>query len=161
MSVEQQHERAPRVAEICTDDVDVLALSVVRFVASGYMTGDVSCWDAAHDGAERLLGPVGGGEVVAALVGVMRAIRRERREDWRFMPATCCRVTADERALVDLLAQARRGGWEAVAEGAARLAGVPSAPGLAAAIRHAVSALGRAQPHLAAIRSAPAGSVLH
>jgi hypothetical protein len=160
MSLEQQHARAPRVAEICTDDIDVLALSVVRFVASGYMTGDVACWDAAHDGAERLLGPAGGGEVVAALVGVMRAIRRERREDWRFMPATCCRVTADERALVDLLAQGRRGGWDAVLEGADRLAGGP-APGLVAAIRHAVGALGRATPHLAAIRAMPAGAVLH
>ena len=42
---------------------------------------------------------------MAALVGVMRAIRRERREDWRFMPATCCRVTADERALKEIASE--------------------------------------------------------
>jgi hypothetical protein len=161
MPPEPQHERAPRVAEVCAEDVDVLALSVVRFVASGYMTGDVACWDAAHDGAERLLGPAEGSDLVAALVGVMRAIRRERTEDWRFMPATCCRVTADERALVDLLAQGRQGAWEAVAAGAARLAGRSEAPGLSAAIRHAVAALRLAGPRLATIRSAPAGTVLH
>ena len=31
-----------------------------RFVAAGYMTGDVACWDAAYDGAERVLGEVEG-----------------------------------------------------------------------------------------------------
>ena len=35
----------PLVREVCKDDVTVLALSVIRSIASGYMTSDVTCWD--------------------------------------------------------------------------------------------------------------------
>ena len=72
------HNAMPRVADVCGDDADVLALSVVRFVAAGYMTRDVACWDAAFDGAERLLGPDEGGRFVACAVGIVRALRAER-----------------------------------------------------------------------------------
>lgn len=152
----QEHHQPPRVVDVCADDAEILALSIVRFVASGYMTGDVACWEAAHDGAERLLGADEGGRVVAAMVGVMRAIRRERSTDWRFMPATCCRVTADERDLVALLAAARRGGHGAVTSGAADLAGVAAAPALSAAVRLAAAVLD-GSAHL--VVPAPRGSL--
>jgi hypothetical protein len=41
-----------RVADACRDEAEILALSVARFVAAGYMTGDIACWDAAFNGAE-------------------------------------------------------------------------------------------------------------
>lgn len=101
-------QQTNRIADICADDAEVLALSILRFVAAGYMTSDVACWDAAYDAAERVLGPVEGTQVVAAMTGIMRAIRCERAGEWAFMPATCCRATADENQLIDLINCARR-----------------------------------------------------
>jgi hypothetical protein len=135
------HDRMPSVAEVCADDAAVLALSVARFVAAGYMTNDVACWDAAYDAVERVLGPEEGAPLVSRLTAVMRAIRAERQADWRFMPASCCRVTDDERGLVELLQGAREGRWSEVATRAAALAGTQSAPRLSAAVRAAAETL--------------------
>lgn len=125
-----KHQDRPRVTEVCRDDAAVLALAVTRYVAAGYMTGDVACWDAAHDGAERVLGEADGPAFVAAITSLMRAIRAERLADWSFMPASCCRVTPHEEQLLALLALARSPAGGEVAAAAARLAGVPSAPRL-------------------------------
>ena len=144
------HARMPLITEACRDNAEVLALSVLRFVAAGYMTSDVACWDAAHDGAERLLGPIDGPRLVAAMTGVMRAIRVERQGDWRFMPATCCRVTEDERSLVALVAAARDGATSAQAlrDAAAVAIGRPAAPRLVTAAREAGDVLNRIEPLL-------------
>ena len=154
------HDRMPLIAEVCADDADVLALSISRFVAAGYMTGDIACWDAAYDAAENALGPNDGPQLIARLTAVMRGLRAERQSDWRFMPATCCRVTADEEHLVALLQRAREARWAEVDARAASLAGVPAAPRLASAVRFAAAALGLcAQP---AKEVAPArGDLLH
>src|SRR3712207_6718645 len=80
-----KHNVLPKVGEVCPDDASVLALSVPRFIAAGYMTGDVACWDAAHDGAERVLGEAEAPPFVAAMTAVMRAIRAERATDWSFL----------------------------------------------------------------------------
>ena len=63
------HAAMRRVADVCGDEADILALSVARFVAAGYMTSDVACWNAAFDGAEQLLGPTEGCRFVACVVG--------------------------------------------------------------------------------------------
>jgi hypothetical protein len=136
------HDRMPLVTEVCPDEAAVLALSVARFVAAGYMTSDVACWDAAYDAVERVLGPDVGPPLIAHLTAVMRAIRAERQADWRFMPATCCRVTEDERCLMDLLQQARDRRWSEVERRAAAFADAPSAPRLVSAVRVAAEALG-------------------
>ncbi len=73
------------------------------------MTSDVACWNAAFDGAEQLLGPAEGCRFVACVVAIIRALRAEREEDWSFMPASCCRVTGHECALVNLLNRAGGG----------------------------------------------------
>jgi len=156
------HNAMPRVADVCGDDADVLALSVVRFVAAGYMTSDVACWDAAFDGAERLLGPDEGGRFVASVVGIVRALRAERDRDWSFMPATCCRVTGHECALVGLIGHGRRCLWEEVARGAAEITGRAEAPRLVAALRAAVGAIDAAADRLGpGLPRRPAGSALH
>lgn len=87
MMERRDHGRLPHVREVCADEGEILALSVARFIAAGFMTADVACWDAAFDAAERLLGPDEGARFVAAVTGVMRAIRAERSADWSFMPA--------------------------------------------------------------------------
>ncbi|KAB1076101.1 hypothetical protein [Methylobacterium planeticum] len=159
-SIPSVHDRMLKVAEVCGDDADVLALSVARFVASGYMTSDVACWDAAFDGAERLLGPRDGGRLVSGVVGIMRALRAEREGDWQFMPATCCRVTGNECALVALIGRGRRRLWDEVGREAAAITGRPEAPRLAAAVRDAAEAINAAARQLGG-EAPPSGAVLH
>ena len=136
------HDRMLSVADVCRDEIEALALSVTRFVAAGYMTSDVACWDAAYDAADGVIGPTEGAQLIARLTVVMRAIRAERGADWRFMPAPCCRVTEDERRLIDLLRAGREARWDDVEACAAALAGAPAAPRLAGAVRIVAEALG-------------------
>ena len=88
------------VRQACSGEGEALALAVTRYIASAYLTGDAVCWEAAHDHAERELGPVEGARLVAAMSAVMRALRAERGGMWTFMPASCCRVTDDELELI-------------------------------------------------------------
>lgn len=136
----------PRVADVCGDEADILALSVARFVAAGYMTSDVACWDAAFDGAERLLGPAEGGRFVSCVVGIVRALRAERDGEWSFMPASCCRVTGHECALVALIGRGRR--RQDLEGAAAEITARAAAPRLVAAIRAAVDTIDAAAGRL-------------
>ena len=111
------------VRDVCADDISILALSLVRFVAAGYTTGDVACWETAYDIAESALGHTDGPTFVAAMAGIMRAIRAERCEDWRFMPASCCRATIAEEQLVRLFTVARAGEAGRLAEVARAITG--------------------------------------
>jgi hypothetical protein len=117
------YNRLTLVRDVCADDIGVLALSLVRFMAAGYMTRDVACWESAHDIAESALGATDGQTFVAAMMGVMRAIRAERSEDWPFMPASCCRVTPAEEELVRVFAAARAGEAGRLAEAARSITG--------------------------------------
>lgn len=144
-----------RVSEACRDEAEILALSVTRFVAAGYMTGDVACWEAAFSGAEELLGSHEGGRFVAGMVGIVRALRAEHQGDWSFMPASCCRLTGHECALVALIGRGRIGAWDEVAQEAAVLAGRDNAPRLTAAVRAAAESLDAAARRLAPARREP------
>jgi hypothetical protein len=143
------HTAMQRVVDVCNDEADILALSVARFVAAGYMTSDVACWNAAFDGAEQLLGPADGCRFVASVVAIVRALRAEREDDWSFMPASCCRVTGHECALVALIGRARRRLWADLEEAAAAITGREAAPRLVAAVRAAVATLDEAAERLA------------
>ncbi|WP_375462730.1 hypothetical protein [uncultured Methylobacterium sp.] len=147
-SLPPRHDRMPMVSEVCGDDAEVLALSVARFVAAGYITSDVARWDAAFDGAERLLGAAEGGRFVSCVVGIVRALRSERDAEWSFMPATCCRLTGHECALVGLIGHGRRRLWDEVGLGAAAITGRDAAPRLVAAVRNAVAAIDSAAGRL-------------
>ncbi|MGH1588899.1 hypothetical protein ACRBEV_11660 [Methylobacterium phyllosphaerae] len=154
------HAATRRVAEVCGDEADILALSVARFVAAGYMTSDVACWNAAFDGAEQLLGPAEGCQFVACMVAIVRALRAERDCDWSFMPASCCRVTGHECALVNLINRGRQRLWTDLDAAAAEITGQDAAPRLVAAVRAAVGPLDAAARRLAPSQC-PAWVVLH
>jgi hypothetical protein len=136
-----EHAPRPKITEVCTDQAEVLALAVTRFIAAGYMTQDVSCWDAGHQCAEEALGYVDGPRLVAAMAGVMRALRVERHGPWQFMPATCCRVTQDEVTLLTALAQARIADPSTLATSMRVLSGRDEAPRLTAALKAAAETL--------------------
>src|SRR5215217_1951218 len=82
----ETHDGLPRIRDVCADESEVLALAIARFVGAGYMTADVACWNAAYDAAERLVGPTEGSRLVAAVTGVMRAIRASARPTGAFCP---------------------------------------------------------------------------
>lgn len=142
------------ITEACADDAEVLALSALRMIAAGYSTGDVACWDMAYTGVERVLRPEAAGRLVASLTTLFRAVRAERPAEWRFMPATCCRVTTDEEGIIRLLAAARRGTAPHVARAGAEVTGASASPHL----RDAAGAAGRVLDEVAgelAARGAP------
>jgi hypothetical protein len=139
----------PSLREACADEAESLAVSVARFIAAGAMTGEAACWDAAHDCAEAALGPVEGPRLVAAMASVMRGLRAERGEPWRFMPAPCRRVTGDEAALVAAIALARRAPLDARSPVVRGLAGGRPAPRIAEAVQLAAQAVEAAAPRLA------------
>jgi hypothetical protein len=141
----------PLVRAVCKDDVTVLALSVIRSIASGYMTSDVACWDVGFDGAERILGDVEGPRFVSAMAGLMRAIRAERQGDWTFLSATCCRVTSDELTLLSALDEAECN----LPARCARLAQTSLAPRIERSVREAHAVLARTRKLIR-----PAGSEL-
>src|SRR3954451_685771 len=123
MSRTGPHDQLPTVAEACANEAQVLALAITRFIAAGYMTQDVACWDAGCQCAEEALGPAHAPRLVAAMIGVMRALRTERKQPWQFMPATCCRVTRDEIDLLRALSHARGSDRSAHAAAARGLTG--------------------------------------
>src|SRR3954468_1112265 len=75
------HGRMPNVAEVCADEAQMLALSITRFIAAGYMTQDVACWDAGRQCAEEVLGPAH-----APRGRRSREPRHDRRATGRRMP---------------------------------------------------------------------------
>ena len=139
------HDQQSSLADACADESEVLAISVMRFVTAAYMTGDAACWDAAHDCADQVLGPKQGPGLVAVMAGLVRALRAERSAPWRFMPASCRRVTDDEHQLIRLLALGRQERFEALRDGAAELVGGTDAPRLTLAAQMAAEALDRIQ----------------
>ena len=151
MSRTGPHDQLPTVSEACAHEAQVLALSITRFIAAGYMTQDVACWDAGCQCAEEALGPAHAPRLVAALIGVMRALRTERKQPWQFMPATCCRVTRDEIDLLRALSQARGSDRSARAASTRDLAGGGASPRLMAALEAATETLEAIKPMLAAL----------
>jgi len=160
MPCQERHHLTP-LANICADESEVLALALLRFVAAGYLTSDVACWEAAHDKAEHALGPVVGPQAVAAMTAVLRAMRRERRGEWRFMPATCCRATGDECGLIELVGLARSGAVVDMQRKAAEFAGADEAPDLCASLLAAAGMLSLVQPQLARAKSPAARATVH
>jgi len=159
------HDTLPLLSSACPDNASVLALSVARFVAAAYVTGDAFCFDTAFEGAEKVLGAERGQDVVARMIGVIRAMRAERVAEWQFLPATCCRMTRHECQLVEALTLVRGEGRRVAGRAAQGVVG-HEAPRLATAIAAAAEALNRVAVSLEAVPSAeaprrPAGRSLH
>ena len=153
MMTRRSHDRLPLLTEVCPDDAAVLALSMLRFVAAGFSTGDVTCWDTAFNGAERVLGPGRGPCCVAAMISLMRSIRAEASGDLSFMPISCGRVTEDEQSLVEMIELARVGRRREARMKAERLAS-RAAPQTVAAIERAARLLNDVAPDLGPVATA-------
>jgi hypothetical protein len=150
MSRTGPHDQLPTVAEAYANEAQVLALAITRFIAAGCMTQNVACWDAGCQCAEEALGPAHAPRLVAAMIGVMRALRTERKQPWQFMTATCCRVTRDEIDLLRALSHARGSDRSTLMAATQSLTGGGASPQLIAALEAAVETLEAIKPMLAA-----------
>ncbi len=149
-----------RIDQVCTDDLDALALAVLRFVAAAAMTSDAACWDAAFDHAEREVGHEAAPAFVGAMAGLMRALRIERVAAWRFLPATCCRLTGDEKELMQLLGAVGRNEAD-VLRLARRITGAALPERLLVAVEPAARAIGELREARNASEAMPVQGVLH
>lgn len=101
--------RAPRrVSEACADAPERLALAVARYLAAARATREADCVDAAFAEAEARLPADDAALLVGAIGGLLRAFEATAGRAPETLPASCCRLTPDEEALVALVARARR-----------------------------------------------------
>jgi hypothetical protein len=145
----------PQLRDVCADDAEILAVAVVRYIASGAMTSDAACWDAAFDHADTHLGHHEGAAFVGAMASLMRAIRIERSITWRFLPANCCRLTDDEIDLVALISAARGRRFDELRSIARLITSTTYPERLMESARQAATAIEVARDRLAPARSAP------
>lgn len=133
-------------------------MAIVRFIAAAAMTSDSACWDAAHDHADMHLGHHEGAVFVGAMAGLVRAVRIERTITWRFLPATCCRLTEDETDLARLLQAARARRENDLREIARRITATAFPERLIESARRAAAAIAIVQARLAPLdEPLPAG----
>jgi len=148
----------PQLKAVCADEAEILAMAIVRFIAAAAMTSDSACWDAAHDHADMHLGHHEGAVFVGAMAGLVRAVRIERTITWRFLPATCCRLTEDETDLARLLQAARARRENDLRDIARRITATAFPERLIESARRAAAAIAIVQARLApADEPLPAG----
>ncbi|MGP9820244.1 hypothetical protein ACTZWW_09525 [Salinarimonas sp. NSM] len=116
-----------RVSEVCPDAGARLALAVARYVAGARATGETDCIEAAFAEAEAALAPERAALLVGALAGLVRALEAHGGRPLAVLPASCCRATADEVALLGHVARARSDGTGAAEGRVARTAAAAAA----------------------------------
>lgn len=79
-------------------------LSVLRFIAAAYATGEAECWEAAFRFADDAAGE-DGPLLVARVAGLVRLIRRHH--GLVCLPPSCCGLSIDERRIMMLIGLGR------------------------------------------------------
>ncbi|WP_372422040.1 hypothetical protein [Salinarimonas chemoclinalis] len=116
-----------RVCDVCPDAGSRLALAVARYVAGARATGETDCIEAAFAEAEAALPAESAALLVGALGGLVRALEAHAGRPLAVLPASCCRATADEAALLEHVARARSDGAGAAEGRVARTAATVAA----------------------------------
>lgn len=119
------------------DDIERLALTVMRHLCASLASQTSHGWEHAHEVAEATLGSGAGPAFAGHLTAVLRAISSERARSFAYMAADCptcsLRITADEVSVMQLIRTARMGEQPHVARLAASLAQGLPAPRIAEA----------------------------
>jgi hypothetical protein len=79
---------------VCPDTFAATCLSVLRFVAAAYATGETACWEAAFQLADRAVDTENGPVLVARITTLVRILRRAGRHELACLPASCNRLRA-------------------------------------------------------------------
>jgi hypothetical protein len=82
------------------NEFSTAVLSVLRFIAAAYATGEAECWEAAFRFADNAAGE-DGPLLVARVAALVRAIRRHH--DPICLPPSCSGLSIDERHIMMLI----------------------------------------------------------
>jgi hypothetical protein len=93
---------------ICKDDFARVTLSVIRYIAAAYATSDAVCWEAAFQFVDDAIDQEDGPFLIARVATLVRAVRRSLNRKLDCLPASCNRLTFEERRLLLLIEAARR-----------------------------------------------------
>ena len=88
---------------------DGLLVTQFRCWMAGYSTRDISCWEIAWLNLVDVAGPEGAGALYGQFQGFVRTLIEEARRDIGWRPVACCRLCADERAVLGLLGASQQG----------------------------------------------------
>jgi hypothetical protein len=101
------HCDLPRLRDRTSDPHESLAISLMRFVFAGYVSGRIEGWDHGFEAAAQVLGHEAGAMVFSRVLTLGRALKAERQGTFRFMPVHCTRISEDEVELLQALQTAR------------------------------------------------------
>jgi hypothetical protein len=132
----EAHENGlPSMSGFVSSAVEATTLDLIRHVGLVYATGEGAHWDACLARSASRHGSLHGAALAARATALMRAVRSERRGRFNFMMPGCCHVTADEVALLGVIAKGRCAEDWRLRTAAATFAGTSACPQLAAAAR--------------------------
>lgn len=97
----------PLLADICPDTQDATGVMLLRFVFAAYCHDKTQCIDAGMNVAAELFGEEAAANVIARMMGLVRALRAERQGNFLFLPGHCARISEDEMELAEALKAAR------------------------------------------------------
>ena len=159
-------EGLPLLCEMAADEIEMLAVTLLRFVFAGFFCGKVDCWNAGMDVAAQVLGEDDGALFYSRVLMFGRAVQRERQGNFNFLPGHCSRIAEDEIEALELLKAVRGGKPGPVEVALLTLARSIETPRLAAAawsFGRLISSLAHAGLPAAnhADRNRPVGTILH
>ena len=99
----------PLLCEIAADEIEMLAVTLLRFIFAGFCCGKVDCWNAGVDVAINVLGENDGALFYSRVLMMGRAVQRERQGNFNFLPGNCSRIAEDEIEVLALLKAVRDG----------------------------------------------------
>jgi hypothetical protein len=108
MSVGCTSTRMPHRDTVCADGFAATCLSLLRFVAAGYATGEAACWEAAFQLADQAVDAENGPLLVARIATLVRILRRAGVDELACLPAPCNRLTVEEERVILLIEAARQ-----------------------------------------------------
>lgn len=90
-----------------------IVLPVLRSIVAAYVTGHADCWEAGFQFAEHHLSPAHAPLLVGHVAALVRLLRQHR--DPLCLPSSCNRLSADEKAILAVIAAPPHGEHAAAA----------------------------------------------
>jgi hypothetical protein len=97
-----------KIAEVASDEKEVVLVRLLREAFSGFCTGSVQYWNAGFHSAGELMGEDEGTILFAHILALTRAIKSDRLETFYFQPTGCLHITDDEMLTLAMVQAVRR-----------------------------------------------------
>lgn len=113
----------PHRETACPDAFAATCLSIIRYIAAAYATGEAACWEMSLRLADEATGTEYGPLLVARLSMLIRIIRRIGTHELVCLPAPCNRLTVEEQQLMLMIEAARHNDQDSVVTAASIFVG--------------------------------------